>query len=162
MGVSQLFIDNGYRVAMLARRVDRLEAFVAEQKEGRDRVMSLACDVTDRQQVNTAVDDVLSCWGQVDIMVANAGIGISCPGTEWDTEIVEKVFQVNVFGAMYCFEAVIPHFLERKSGQLVSISSLAAYRGLPCAGPYSGSKSALSAMTESLRLDLKPSGITVS
>ena len=125
------------------------------------RVLPLVCDVTNKEAVQKAIKKCNKELGLVDIMIANAGISISSPGCKLDSKIYEETYNINVLGALYCFEMVIPDMLKRRNGQLVSISSLASYRGLPEAGAYSSSKAALSAITESLRLDLKKYNIDV-
>jgi Short-chain dehydrogenases of various substrate specificities len=125
-------------------------------------VLPIQCDVQDADQVDTAVSACHNTLGPIDIMIANAGIGMSAPGYKPLNQSFEQCLKTNVLGAVYAFNAVIPSMIERRSGQLVSISSLASYRGLPEAGPYSASKAALSTLTESLRLDLKKYKISVS
>ena len=108
-----------------------------------------------KDQVHQAIETCLETYGQIDCFVANAGISIPSLAQDYDASVFEETYQTNVLGALYGFEKVIPHFLKRDSGHIVSISSLASYRGLPGAGAYSSSKAALSTLTESLRIDLR-------
>ena len=100
--------------------------------------------------------------GPIDILVANAGMSVASPADQMDASVFETVMATNFTGAVNCFDAVIPQMIKRKQGQLVSISSLASFRGLPQSGAYCASKAALSTMTESMRIDLKPHNIDVS
>jgi short-subunit dehydrogenase len=100
--------------------------------------------------------------GPIDIMIANAGIGATTDAAELEAAEVARVFGVNVVGAVASVAAVIPAMVKRGHGQIVAISSLAAYRGLPKSASYAASKAALSSLFESLRLDLEPRGIKVT
>ena len=100
--------------------------------------------------------------GPIDVLIANAGIGPTRDAADFSAEEVSDVINVNVIGASNSVAAVIPEMVARGSGQLVAISSLAAYRGLPRSAAYCASKAAVSAFFESLRLDLEPRGIDVT
>ena len=101
-------------------------------------------------------------FGRIDLLIANAGIGVTNPGPEFDSVKFASVINVNVVGVANSVAAVLPAMIARGSGQLVAISSLAAYRGLPKSAAYCASKAGVSAMFESLRLDLAPRGINVT
>jgi short-subunit dehydrogenase len=100
--------------------------------------------------------------GPIDVLIANAGIGPITDGAKLTGEEVAEVMNVNVVGTANAVAAVVPDMVARGQGQLVAISSLAAYRGVPKSAAYCGSKAAVSAMFESLRLDLEPKGIAVT
>ena len=112
--------------------------------------------------MRAAALEVQEKFGQIDILIANAGIGGNNDAVELDAARLANVINVNVIGAANSAAAVIPEMVKRGSGQLVVISSLAAYRGLPKSAAYCASKAAVSALFESLRLDLKPRGIDVT
>jgi NAD(P)-dependent dehydrogenase (short-subunit alcohol dehydrogenase family) len=149
-------------VAVLARRADLLETLVAEIEAQGGRALALACDVTDRDAVQEAVARAATELGPVDRLVANAGGGTPTAVESFDAAEVNGVFALNVGGTVHCIEAVLPGMLERRSGHLVSMSSLAGYRGLPGAAAYSGAKAGLTNLMESLRVDLRPYGIDVT
>jgi short-subunit dehydrogenase len=153
--LAEFYIQDGHAVALLSRRPPLLK------KQNPDTLI-ITCDVTSNTSVQNAVQECLKKWKKIDLAIANAGISPPHPTTPMSLKQVEETYQVNLFGAARLFEAVIPHMIERKSGHLVSIASLAGLRGAPQAGPYCSSKAALIALTESLRLDLKPHGINVS
>lgn len=150
--LAPLLIEDGYIVAGLARRAGDL-AEIARALPAHTFIPS-PCDVTDKNAVQHSIHALESQFGAIDLAIANAGISVSCPGTNFQSEAFYQTLMTNVMGAVYLYEAVIPGMMARKSGHLVSISSCAAYRGLPGAGAYSASKTALSNLTESLRLDL--------
>ncbi len=162
LGLTQRFAAHGWQVAALARRTTPIEALRANHPNLAPLILAIECDVTDRKSVHQAVTTCTSTFSSIDVAIANAGVSLASPATEMDAEIFEKTLAVNVMGAVYLFEALIPQMKVAKSGQLVGISSLAAYRGLPQAGAYCASKAALSALMESMRIDLAPVGIGVT
>ena len=149
----------GAKLGLVARRKEVLDEIVAETG---DSALAIAADVQDRESMRAAALEVQKKFGQVDVLIANAGIGGNNDAVELDAAKLANVINVNVIGAANSAAAVIPEMVARGSGQLVVISSLAAYRGLPKSAAYCASKAAVSALFESLRLDLKPRGIDVT
>ena len=156
--LAKVFVTNGHKVALIARREERLEQLRSELGQNSD-VLAIGCDVTHSTQIKKSVVMCQEQLGPIDIMIANAGVGITSPATSFKAQALEKTFSVNVFGAAYCFEAVIPDMIQRGSGHLVAISSLAGYRGMPPSGAYCASKAALTALMEAFRVELAPHGI---
>ena len=126
------------------------------------RTLLLPADVRDAKAVRAAADRLRERFGKIDILIANAGVGATTDATELDPEDVARVIGVNVIGAVNSVAAVLPEMATRGSGQLVAISSLAAYRGLPKSAAYCASKASLSSFFESLRIDLIGSGVNVT
>jgi short-subunit dehydrogenase len=149
----------GYAVGLVARRVERLEELASELRASGVTCAWAAADVTDREATQGAFARLEDELGPLDVMVANAGIGGQLDPTQWKHEPIRAVMEVNFFGAVHAAEAAVPGMLERGRGTLVVISSVAASRGLPGAGPYSASKAAISSLWESLRVSLRPRGI---
>lgn len=152
----------GAAVGLLARRADDLAEIVKEIESGGGRAHALPADVTDADAVRKAAAELRAKFGPVDVLIANAGIGGSKAAGELSSEDVAKVINVNVIGASNSVTAVLPEMVKRGQGRLVAISSLAAYRGLPKSAAYCGSKAAVSAFFESLRVDLRGSGVGVT
>jgi short-subunit dehydrogenase len=152
----------GAKVGLIARRADALAELVREIEAANGKAMALPADVMDADSLRAAADRLRSTFGPIDVLVANAGVGATVDGAELKGSAVADVINVNVLGAANSVEAVIPEMVKRGSGQLVVISSLAAYRGLPKSAAYCASKAAVSAFFESLRLDLQPRGIDVT
>lgn len=158
----RLATKEGYAVALAARRVDRLQSLVQEIQRGGGIASGHVCDVRDRNQVRAAIDATVAELGPVDLLVANAGIsGVTTPGA-LDAAQVEAVMATNFYGAVYATEAVLPSMLERGSGHLVAVGSLTGYGGLPRTAAYSASKGALHNFFESLRVDLRHTGLAVT
>ena len=152
----------GATVALLARRQDLLEALAETIRRDGGRARAIPCDVADRAQVERAIGAIAAEEGPIDVLVANAGVGLPTPAHRLDLDVVERLVRVNVLGVMYAVGAVLPAMLERGDGHLVAISSLAGWRGLPSSATYSATKAAVSTWMEGLRVELAPRGIRVT
>jgi short-subunit dehydrogenase len=152
----------GAKVGLIARRGEALSELVREIESKNGKAIALPADVMDADSLRSAADRLRSAFGPIDMLVANAGVAQSIDAAELKGRSVADVINVNVLGAANSVEAVVPEMVERGSGHLVVISSLAAYRGLPKSAAYCASKAAVSAFFESLRLDLQPRGIDVT
>jgi NAD(P)-dependent dehydrogenase (short-subunit alcohol dehydrogenase family) len=126
------------------------------------RTLLLPADVRDAQAVRAAANRLREEFGHIDVMIANAGMGSTTDATELDPAEVAKLLSVNVIGAVNSVAAVLPEMVKRRSGQLVAISSLSAYRGLRKSAAYCASKASLSTFFESLRIDLAGTGVNVT
>lgn len=156
------FGRRGASVGLLARRGEVLREVAAKVEAAGGGALAVAVDVRDAGEVKSAVAQVVERFGRVDVLVANAGKGEITLAREFDIETVTQVLSVNLLGAMNSVAAVLPGMLERGAGQIVGISSLAAYRGFPGSGAYCASKAALSTFFESLRVELRPRNIYVT
>ncbi len=152
----------GEAIAAVARRKPLLDTLVEEITRAGGRAVAIGCDVTDRTAVLAAVAQAEALLGPIDRLVACAGGGERTNVETFDSAHVNEVLAMNLGGTVHCIEAILPGMLQRGSGQLVAVGSLAAYRGLPGAAAYSAAKAALSNMMESLRIDLRPRGIAVT
>jgi short-subunit dehydrogenase len=161
-GLALELARRGAKVGAIARRIDLIEELAREIDPSGARAIPIAADVQDSDSISAAAQKVTDTLGPIDILIANAGIGASRHAAELDAAEVARVINVNVIGASNSVAAVIQGMVARRSGHLVVISSLAAYRGLPKSAAYCGSKAAVSAFFESLRLDLWPKGIDVT
>ncbi|HEX6279196.1 MAG TPA: SDR family NAD(P)-dependent oxidoreductase [Pyrinomonadaceae bacterium] len=153
----------GAVLGLVARRRELLDDLADRCKRAGGKARAFAVDVTDEESVARAADEMRGEFGRIDILIANAGIG----GNDEDTrsykpQSVKKVIDINLLGAANAVHAVVPQMVERGSGHLVAISSLAGFRGLPKSAAYSASKAGMTAFFESVRLDLKPKGIDVT
>ncbi len=158
----------GAKLGLVARREELLDQVVAEISASRngqdnsDTVLPLPADVQDAQSMRAAAKRLISAFGRIDLLIGNAGTGLTNSGAELDAAKLAEVINVNVIGAANSVAAVLPEMIARGSGHLVAISSLAAYRGVPKSAAYCASKAAVSAMFESLRLDVEPRGVNVT
>ena len=154
-----LAVEEGYAVGLVARRLDRLEALAADIESAGGKAVVVEADVGDREAMHGAVSSVADALGPIDLFVANAGISIPTLALEPDAATLEAEVRVNLFGAYYGIEAVVPSMRDRGQGHIVAISSLANRRGFPRSGGYSATKAALSRLMESLRLEWAKVGI---
>jgi short-subunit dehydrogenase len=161
-GLAVELARRGAKVGLVARRAEVVQEVVREIGDVGSRAVALPADVQDANSLSAAADKLREQFGPIDILIANAGIGPTRDAAEINAAEVAGVINVNVIGAANSAAAVIPEMVARGSGQLVVISSLAAYRGLPRSAAYCASKAAVSAFFESLRLDLEPRGIDVT
>lgn len=153
----------GATLGLLARREDLLKGLAEKCEQMGGRARWFATDVTDATAVAEAAESLRNEFGKIDILIANAGIGGNdAPTRKLEAEAVAKVININLIGAVNSVAAVLPQMLERGSGQLVAISSLAAYRGLPKSAAYCASKAGMTAFFESVRLDVRQKGVDVT
>ena len=141
---------------------ERAEALAGELSGLGVPALAVRADVADAGQVCRMVDVVLEKFGQLDILVCSAGIShvgliSQIGGDEW-----RRLFAVNVDGVHHCCRAVLPHMLERKSGSIVTVSSMWGQVGASCEAAYSAAKGAVIAYTKALAKELGPSNIRVN
>lgn len=161
-GVALEIASRGANVGLLARREELLKELVGEIKARNAKAIAATADVRDAAAVRASADRFRKELGPIDILIANAGIGTSEHAVQLKPDHVAEVISINVLGAVNSVSAVAPEMVERGQGRLVAISSLAAYRGLPKSAAYCASKAALSAYFESVRLDLRNTGVEVT
>lgn len=161
-GMALEIAARGAHLGLLARREDLLKEIVDEAKKRNVKAVFATADVRDAKAVRQAADRFRKELGPIDILIANAGIGTADHAVSLTPEHAANVIGINVLGAINSVAAVLPEMVERKQGRLVAISSLAAYRGLAKSAAYCASKAALTAYFESLRIDLRHTGVGVS
>lgn len=122
----------------------------------------VALDVNLVESIKKAVDEVITLEGRLDILINNAGMGITGPVEETPTEEMRKVFDTNLFGAIDVMKAVLPQMRKQQSGLIINVTSIAGYMGLPFRGIYSATKGALELVTEAVRMEVKNFGIHVT
>ncbi|MQP24387.1 SDR family NAD(P)-dependent oxidoreductase [Flavobacterium sp. LMO8] len=122
----------------------------------------VALDVRNKQSIVNCVAEVIQKSGRLDVVINNAGVGITGPIEEIPTEEIRNNFETNLFGPIEVMKAVLPQMREQKSGLIINITSIAGYMGLPYRGIYSASKGALELITEALRMEVKSFGIQIT
>lgn len=152
----------GARVGVTARRADQLAELAAEVRAAGGTIAAAPADVADRAALLAAVRRLTEILGPVDLLIANAGVGAPTGAVAMNVPAVEHLMRVNFLGVVYSFEAVMADMLARKTGHLVAISSLAAYKGLPGSAAYCASKAAVNAYVEGLRIELRSHGVAVT
>jgi Short-chain dehydrogenases of various substrate specificities len=149
-------------VALASRNGEALAGLAEELKRQGRQVIVIPTDVTQQDQVEALVEEVIAQWGRVDILVSNAGEYIRAPITQLDPADLQRSLDVNFFGGVYCVKAVLPHMLAQKSGHIVFVTSMDGKIGLPPDAPYVSAKFALTGFCEVLRQEVHDSGISVT
>lgn len=155
------YVHQGARVALLARRTDRLEALCTELNAGGKRAIALTADVTRDGDVETAVARTLAEFGAIHVVVANAGAGALGHFSKLTLGDFQGQVDLNVYGVLRAVFATLDE-LKKTRGSIVIVSSVMAYLPLPAASPYNVSKAAVMALSESMRVDLAGLGISVT
>jgi NADP-dependent 3-hydroxy acid dehydrogenase YdfG len=152
----------GAKVALAARRQDRLEALQQKLVSGGAEATTISLDVTDEQQCRDAVAATRNRLGGLDIVINNAGLMLLGPILDADTEDWRRMINTNVLGLMYLTHAALPHLVAQRSGDIVNISSVAGRVARLGSGAYNASKWGVNAFTESLRQEVTERGVRVS
>jgi short-subunit dehydrogenase len=160
--LAKALAGEGAQVGLVARRREALEQLAAEIGRAGGTAVAAPADVGERQPVVAAIRDLAARLGPVDLLVANAGVGAPTLLEPFNVADMEKMFRVNTLGVIYAVEAVLPEMLRRGRGHLAAVSSLAAYKGLPGESAYCGSKAAVNAFMEGLRIQLRGKGVAVT
>lgn len=143
---AQYFQERGHKVYCLARRKT-------------DDFASISVDITDKMAVEAAFKQIYDAEGRIDVLINNAGMGISGAVEDTSESAARKIFDVNFFGALNAIQAALPYMRACGGGTIVNVSSAAAPLSIPFQAFYSATKAALSSLTEALRIEVKPFGI---
>jgi short-subunit dehydrogenase len=158
--IAKVFADAGASVVLLSRDASRAEA--ARQRVGHtDRTLAAACDVRNREEVDSALATTLQRFHRVDVWVNNAGVGIRDTVTDMQASALRELFETNFFGTIACMQAVVPVMRKAGGGAIINISSVAGHIPVPFMALYSASKFAMNALGKGARLELKRDHINV-
>lgn len=152
------FANEGWVVAASARREDLLK----ELNSVNQNIHSFPLDVTNIDQCKTVFKSIIEKFKDVEISVFGTGIHDPRSEKSFNLEKIREITEVNYFGTLNCINAVYDYYKNKESGQISIVSSVAGYRGLPAAGAYCASKSALSSFAESLYFEMKRKNVRVS
>lgn len=157
--LARALIERGARVAITARDRAALEVLAQTAKAG--QVLVLPADITVPAELVSAWETLKQQWSGLDLLVLLAGTHQPVRAWELDADSAERLFQVNVFGALRTLSLVLPDFISRRTGGVAIVSSVAGYCGLPTSLVYGASKAALNNLAETLYLDLHPKSVGV-
>jgi NADP-dependent 3-hydroxy acid dehydrogenase YdfG len=153
--VARLLASRGAKVAIAARRKDKLEAVVAEITAQGGIAKGYTLDVTDKHQVQAVVAAIVVDFGKLDVLINNAGLMPIRPMSEVNTDEWDAMIDVNLKGTLYGIAAALPRFLAQESGHIINLSSVAGVKVFAPGGTvYSGTKFAVSAISEGLRQEV--------
>jgi len=154
--------EKGAKLALAARHLDALEPVVERCTERGGTAMAVLTDVSDKNQCKQLIDKTVERYGRIDTLVNNAGLSMWARFEEiTDLSLFEKLMQVNYFGSLYCTWYALPH-LKKTRGRIVGVSSLTGKTGVPTRTGYAASKHAMAGFFDSLRVELRDSGVSVS
>jgi short-subunit dehydrogenase len=154
----------GYDLGLAARRLDALQQLEREirQRHPDRRIEVRRLDVTNYDEVPTAIDELATALGDLDVVIANAGVGSAGPIGHGHAQADRAVIETNLLGAMATIDAAAALLRRQGRGQIVAISSVAAFRGLPGSASYSASKAAIATYMDALRTELYGTPIKVT
>ena len=152
------FSNEGWQVAASARR----ENLLRELAEKHKNIQPFPLDVTDINSCKNVFNEIIEKFKDIDICVFGTGMHDPKSEKKFNLEKIREIMEVNYFGVMNCINSVHNYYSEKKKGQISIISSVAGYRGLPAAGAYCASKSALTSFTESLYFEMKRKNVRVT
>ncbi|MFM9825652.1 SDR family oxidoreductase [Flavobacterium sp.] len=151
--IGEFLHQNGYIVYGTSRNPDKATQSIFPL---------IALDVRDVVSIHKAVNTIVQKSGTIDILINNAGVGITGPLEEIPSEEIKNNFETNFFGPIEVMKSVLPQMRKQQSGLIINITSIAGFMGLPYRSVYSASKGALELITESLRMEVKPFGIQIT
>jgi short-subunit dehydrogenase len=154
--------ENGFDVAIIARRKDRLEALAMEIEKAGGRAIPIAADLADEQATARAALEALEALGRIDLLVNNAGYSPGRAIEQITRQELRHIFDVNLFSALQLIGAVTPQMRSQGSGLIINLGSVAGLIPAPLAISYATTKIGLHAATDALRLELAPFGIRLS
>lgn len=150
--------NRGWQVAISARSRDKLDKIA----ELHSNIKAIACDVTDRDGMSKTAQKIEAEIGSLAMIIANAGIYLPTHFPKFDVSIFDDSFAVNLTGTVNMIAASYPYMIERNKGQIVLVSSVAGYNGLPTSAAYGATKAALLNMGEAMAVDLAKYGLSVN
>lgn len=152
----------GVNVGLLARTEADLKKVAETVKQSGSKVAYAMADVSDRLQLEAAIKKISGELGDIDILINNAGYGQFGNFMELEPGAWEQQIKVNLFGTYYAIRAILPQMIERKTGDIINISSTAGLKGAPVTSAYSASKYGVMGLTESLMLEVRKHNIRVT
>jgi len=156
------YARQGWQLALVARRGDVIQSWLGHHEIGADRYQIYSADVTDAQGMQHMAQDCMARQGVPDVVIANAGISVGVDSSRpEDLDVMARILATNVMGTAITLGPFIPALVARGSGTLVGIGSVAGIRGLPGHGGYCASKAAVISYCESLRGELRNTGVKV-
>lgn len=158
--LSWRFASAGARIVLLDLDEEQLSAVQNQIERSGADVLSIVCDISDAQQCQHAVQEVVDHFGGIDLLINNAGVSHRSRFEDTDLSVFERMMAVNYFGTLYCTKAALPSLIERK-GAIITLSSTGGFAPMIGRVGYSASKHALHGLFESLRLELKEKGVHV-
>ena len=156
--LAKLIIARGWRAVVTARKVEQVVDIV----DGHTNAFAVALDINKPDQIAEAVGQAETHFGQIDVLVNNAGYGYLAAVEEGEEEQIRQIFETNFFGLVALTNAVLPGMRKRRAGHIVNFSSIGGLMSFASTGYYHATKFAVEGLSESLSIELKPLGISVT
>ncbi len=156
-----LLARNGFRTYATMRNLEKAKAISDISKSEKLALHTIKLDVTDEKSVNEAIKTIKSDAGRIDVLVNNAGYGLTGSLEDLSMSEIKAQYETNVFGLIRVTQAVLPIMREQKSGIIVNISSIGGKMAIPLQSPYHGTKFAVEGLSESIAYELEPFGIKI-
>ena len=156
---ARLLSAEGANVVLGARRVDRIQSLADELNAKGGKAIAIATDVTDHDQVKHLVDAAVQKFGRIDVMINNAGLMPHSPLERLKIDDWNRTIDVNIKGVLYGIAAALPHMKQQKAGHIINVSSVAGHKVTPNGAVYCATKHAVRALSEGLRVEVKPYNI---
>ena len=150
--IGEYLADKGYTVYGTSRDISK-------HPESKFRLLTL--DVTNNDQINSCINQIINLEGRIDVLINNAGVGITGPLEETPEEEIHKHFKTNLYGPINMIKAVLPFMRKERNGLIINITSIAGYVGTPFRSIYSAGKAALDLISETLNMETKEFKINV-
>ena len=157
-GIARAMLRRGYNAVVTARSLDKVQSIVADYP---DTALAVALDVTRQESIDAAVKAAEARFGQIDVLVNNAGYCYRSSVEEADRAGVDRMYETNFFGPVALIQAVLPGMRARHDGAIVNVSSIGAVRTGAASGYYASTKAALELMSEGLAAEVEPLGVKV-
>lgn len=151
--IGEYLLENGYIVYGTSRNPEKIT---------NSKIPLIALDVRNVDSIQNAIQDVITKASRIDVVINNAGVGITGPLEEIPTEEIKNSFETNLFGPIEVMKAVLPQMRSQNSGLIINITSIAGYMGLPFRSVYSASKGALELISEAMNMEVKSFGINIT
>ena len=156
------FAKLGANIILVARRKEKLDELANELEKFNVATLACKCDVSDKSQVKEMSKTVLEKFDSIDVLVNNAGFAIYGSVKDLSIDEIESQMETNYFGMMYCIKNFLPSMLDKKSGHIVNVASVAASFGLPGIASYCASKFAMLGFSEGLKHELHGTGVGIT
>jgi len=154
------YANKGANIVIAARNVEKLNIVAEKIKKIGAEVLSVRCDVSVKEDCKNLIEQTITKFGRVDVLINNAGISMRAIFNDMELDVMEKIMAINFFGTVYCTKYALPHILKNK-GSVVGVSSIAGYVGLPARTGYSASKYAMQGFLDALRTENLKTGLHV-
>lgn len=155
------FARAGAKVALMSRNQTALQQLANEIQAGNGQALVVAADITKIDEIHRSIEQTLSQWQQLDILINNAGHGVLGQLQATPMTDIRQLFEVNVFAPIQLIQAVYPQMQKQKAGQIINVSSIVSLRAIPSVAAYCMTKHALNALSDAFRIEAQAHGVEV-